>query len=113
GVIDLLPAGLEVDSPLGPGAENNYKFLPALTTTNMAQKRDDRFIAAFNIEGSTRMTPDKKVIEIIPDYAVAYIARAVTPGTFVLPAATIEDMYAPGVKARTDIGTATVAGPSG
>ncbi len=113
GVIDLLPAGLEVDAPLGPGAEDTYKFLPALTPTSIAQKRDDRFVAAFDIRGMRRLTPEKRWVEIIPDYAVAYIARAVTPGSFVLPAATIEDMYAPGVKARTDIGSITVTGPNG
>jgi uncharacterized protein YfaS (alpha-2-macroglobulin family) len=40
--------------------------------------------------------------------AVAYIVRAVTPGTFVHPAATIEDMYRPERYARTDAGRLTV-----
>jgi hypothetical protein len=113
GVIDLLPAGLEVEAPLSPGAESAYPWLPALTPTSLNQKRDDRYLAAFSIVGTTRTTPDKQIIEIIPDYALAYIARAVTPGTFVLPAATVEDMYAPGVKARTDIGSVSVTGPRG
>ena len=34
---------------------------------------------------------------IVPSYAVAYLARAVTPGAYILPAAQVEDMYAPTV----------------
>jgi len=113
GVMDLLPAGLEIEAPLSPGAEANYSFLPALTRTSLNQKRDDRYAAAFTIAGSTRRAPDGHRVQVIPSYALAYIARAVTPGHFVLPAATIEDMYAPGVKARTNMGSVTVTGPSG
>lgn len=39
---------------------------------------------------------------------VAYIVRAVTPGTFVHPAATVEDMYRPERYARTAAGTLSV-----
>ena len=39
---------------------------------------------------------------------LAYIVRAVTPGTFVHPAATVEDMYRPEHYARTAAGTLTV-----
>jgi len=39
---------------------------------------------------------------------LAYIVRAVTPGTFVHPAATVEDMYRPERYARTAAGTLTV-----
>ncbi len=41
-------------------------------------------------------------------YALAYIVRAITPGTYVLPAAELEDMYRPSVRARTAMGTLTV-----
>jgi uncharacterized protein YfaS (alpha-2-macroglobulin family) len=40
---------------------------------------------------------------------VAYVVRAVTPGTFVHPAATVEDMYRPQRYARTAAGALTVA----
>ncbi len=40
--------------------------------------------------------------------SVAYIVRAVTPGTFVHPAATVEDMYRPERYARTAAGTLVV-----
>ncbi len=44
-----------------------------------------------------------------PDFRIAYIARAVTPGSFVLPAAMAEDMYAPKVHARTAMGRVVIA----
>ena len=42
-------------------------------------------------------------------YHVAYIVRAVTPGTFALPATNVSDMYAPRVYGRTAMGSVTVA----
>jgi uncharacterized protein YfaS (alpha-2-macroglobulin family) len=41
-------------------------------------------------------------------YTVSYLARATTPGTFVLPPARSEEMYNPGVNGRTGGGTFTV-----
>ncbi len=40
----------------------------------------------------------------INSYHVAYIVRAVTPGSFALPAANVSDMYAPRVYGRTAMG---------
>jgi alpha-2-macroglobulin len=40
---------------------------------------------------------------------VAYMVRAVTPGAFVHPAATVEDMYHPQRYARSAAGKLTVA----
>ena len=46
--------------------------------------RDDRFVAAFDpSEGGQRSA------------TLAYVVRAVTPGLFAHPAATVEDMYRP------------------
>jgi uncharacterized protein YfaS (alpha-2-macroglobulin family) len=56
------------------------------------------------------MKPDpKKAPPPPPDYRLAYIARAVTAGTFAMPAGVVEDMYAPQIMARTDMGTVTIA----
>ena len=44
-------------------------------------------------------------------FTVAYVVRAVTPGTFTLPEAVVEDMYRPGVMARTAAGQARVVEP--
>ena len=56
--------------------------------------RDDRYVASANLRGQFRY---------------AYIARAVTPGRYTMPAAQVEDMYRPGVMARTDTGTVVIA----
>ena len=55
---------------------------------------------------ATTTDPNAKPPAIIA--SVAYIVRAVTPGTFVHPAATVEDMYRPERYARTAAGTLTV-----
>jgi uncharacterized protein YfaS (alpha-2-macroglobulin family) len=42
-------------------------------------------------------------------YHVAYIVRAVTPGSFALPAVHVSDMYAPRIYARSAMGHVTIA----
>jgi uncharacterized protein YfaS (alpha-2-macroglobulin family) len=57
------------------------------------------------------VTPDGTVQKKPPAVSatLAYIVRAVSPGTFVHPAATVEDMYRPERYARTAAGTLTVS----
>jgi len=64
--------------------------------------RDDRVVAAFNFF-SDGNGGDGATGEAV-SASVAYIVRAVTPGTFVHPAATVEDMYRPERFARTASG---------
>jgi uncharacterized protein YfaS (alpha-2-macroglobulin family) len=45
-------------------------------------------------------------------FSTAYMVRAVSPGSFVLPGATVEDMYRPERRANTDAGSIEVA-PTG
>ncbi|MBV9550220.1 MAG: alpha-2-macroglobulin family protein [Alphaproteobacteria bacterium] len=107
GVIDLLPAGLEIEQALTVEDGKLYPFLGKLSETQMTDKRDDRFIAAFNLGAQFR--PRKPAgPEPAPQFHIAYVARAVTPGRFVLPAASASDMYAPAVTARTAMGTLSV-----
>ncbi len=47
GVIDLLPAGLEIEMPLSGDDAKPYAFLGSLTPTAMVDARDDRFVASF------------------------------------------------------------------
>ena len=42
-------------------------------------------------------------------FRLAYILRAISPGSFHQPAATVEDMYRPDFRARSDSGRVTVA----
>jgi len=108
GVIDLLPAGLEIEQALSGDDGKPYNFLDTLTDTSMADKRDDRFVAAFTIGSAYRSDEDKKKAEPQPVFHIAYVARAVTAGSFVMPAGEAVDMYAPGVLARTTLGSVTV-----
>lgn len=108
GVIDLLPAGLEIEQALTPADSKLYPFLGKLSETSMTDKRDDRFVAAFGI-GARYRPRNPRGPEPTPEFHIAYVARAVTPGRFVLPAATAEDMYAPAIAARTGMGTLGVS----
>ena len=85
-VTDLLPAGFEIDNPgLVSSAElTNFPWL-AQTEAAHLEFRDDRFVAAFNRDQGD----DSR------DITLAYVVRAVTPGTYAHPAASVEDMYRP------------------
>jgi uncharacterized protein YfaS (alpha-2-macroglobulin family) len=109
GVIDLLPAGLEIEMPLSGEDGKPYPFLKPLSDTNMTDARDDRFVAAFSIGSQYVGIQDKKKPEPQPVFRLAYIARAVTTGSFVLPAGAVMDMYAPSVHGRTAMGSVTIA----
>ena len=87
---DALPAGYEIEMVLGPDDAQNgpFKFLGELTTANAQESRDDRYVAALDLQGGKAFT-------------VAYVARAVTPGDFYLPGAEARDMYKPAVYARS------------
>jgi alpha-2-macroglobulin len=89
-VDDALPAGYEIEMTLGPedAQKGPFKFLGELSAASAQEARDDRYVAALNVPGGK-------------DFAVAYVARAVTPGDFYLPGAEAHDMYKPGVFART------------
>jgi len=95
-VNDPLPAGFEIDNPnlLRGGDIAALDWLDT-ATTETAQFRQDRFIAAVNWNSDSA-------------FQLAYIVRAVSPGTYHHPAASIEDMYRPQIRARTDTGTITV-----
>jgi len=110
---DLLPAGLEIEAAI-PAADSSsdaspYSFLPKQRYAHMTEARDDRFATSFVVLGGGDyyywITDDRDDDDT---FAFAYIARAVTPGTYVLPATYIEDMYRPGVRGRTAMGSLTV-----
>ena len=98
-VVDRLPAGFEIDNPrIVTSAE--MKDLPWLDQNfapTYSEFRDDRYVGAFN---RTEVTDNGMV--------AAYIVRAVAPGTYVQPPATVEDMYRTDRFARTDAGAIEV-----
>ena len=98
-LVDLLPAGFEIENPaLMTSADlAAFPWLSADDAPAHAEFRDDRFVAAF--EPGTDATRG---------LTVAYMVRAVSPGSYVNPAASVEDMYRPTVFARTDAGRTTI-----
>ncbi len=108
--LDLLPAGLEIEMPVAGDDGKAYAWLATLNDVNVEEARDDRFVAAFDVGTQYQEKPDpKKPAPPPPTFRLAYIARAVTAGTFAMPAGVVEDMYAPAILARTDMGTVTIA----
>jgi alpha-2-macroglobulin len=103
-VEDLLPAGFEIEAILRPGdgasgADNDvsgpYAFLGEIAAANVAEARDDRFLAAIDVSAKS--------------VTLAYIVRAVTPGRFTLPGVQAVDMYRASVFARTAAGEVSIA----
>ncbi|HEY8567185.1 MAG TPA: alpha-2-macroglobulin [Beijerinckiaceae bacterium] len=98
-LVDRLPAGLEIDNPkLVEGASlAGLNWLKTEVEPATAEYRDDRFVAAFD-----RNTGQPAF------FSVAYIVRAVAPGRYVHPPASVEDMYRPDRFGRTAFGTVEV-----
>lgn len=97
-VDDALPAGLEIDNPnlLRAGDIRALDWLNLHSFAQMTEARSDRFLAAadWTEAGPLRL---------------AYAVRAVSPGEFHHPAAQVEDMYRPSLRATTDTGRVTIA----
>jgi uncharacterized protein YfaS (alpha-2-macroglobulin family) len=89
---DALPAGFEIDNPslLQSGDVQALDWL-SLSGAEHAEFRSDRFLAAVDARGTDTVT-------------LAYVVRAVTPGQFHHPAASVEDMYRPRNRARSETG---------
>jgi uncharacterized protein YfaS (alpha-2-macroglobulin family) len=109
-VVDRLPAGLEIENPrlVDSGDIKSLDWLKTAVKPDHTEFRDDRFVASFDFfgSGSTRRHrgSDEENREPASSATVAYLVRAVTPGSFVHPAATVEDMYRPDRFARTASG---------
>ncbi|HLJ19962.1 MAG TPA: hypothetical protein VKU84_07180, partial [Stellaceae bacterium] len=72
------------------------------------EARDDRYVASFVVSGDGGWYWGDDDRDSDASFSLAYIARAITPGTYVLPAAAVEDMYRPSVHARTAMGSLAV-----
>lgn len=92
-VNDPLPAGFEIDNPnlLRAGDIGTLSDLGLTDYTDHSEFRQDRFLAAVTHQGGDPLR-------------LAYILRAVTPGSFHHPAASVEDMYRPAFRAQTASG---------
>lgn len=94
---DPLPAGLEIDNPnlLRSGDIRALDWLNPIEARH-TEFRADRFLAAVDWRSNKA-------------FQLAYIVRAVSPGQYHHPAATVEDMYRPRYRARTNTGEMAVS----
>ncbi|MGV7960711.1 alpha-2-macroglobulin [Photorhabdus tasmaniensis] len=91
-VVDLLPAGLELENQnlanssasLSESAANLQELIGDMqqATIRHTEYRDDRYVAAVAVDPSRPVT-------------LLYLARAVTPGVYTIPAPQVESMYVP------------------
>jgi uncharacterized protein YfaS (alpha-2-macroglobulin family) len=96
-LVDRLPAGFEIENPslVASGGLANIAWLSDTTWAPYTEFRDDRFVASFT-SSTARL---------------AYMVRAVSPGTYSHPGATVEDMYRPALNARSAPGSVNVTPP--
>ncbi len=114
-LVDPLPAGFEIERVVAASTKTEANGLPwvgDISPTRIAEKRDDRFMAAVDF-GRADAAPDdgdddKKPAPDPARFNLAYVVRVVSPGHFVLPAASIRDMYRADVQARTGVGSVTI-----
>ena len=97
-VNDPLPAGFEIDNPnlISGGAVEALSFLDLASDVAHSEFRQDRFLTAIDRYDNAT-------------FRLAYIVRAVSPGTFHHPAASVEDMYRPDLNARSEVGSVTIS----
>ncbi|MDR0809571.1 MAG: alpha-2-macroglobulin family protein [Gemmobacter sp.] len=95
---DPLPAGFEIDNPnlIGGGSLEALDWLGLETDAAHSEFRQDRFITAVDRFDST-------------PFRLAYIVRAVSPGEFTHPSASVEDMYRPSWRAQSGTGRIVIA----
>ncbi|WP_128514395.1 alpha-2-macroglobulin family protein [Tabrizicola thermarum] len=96
-VSDPLPAGFEIDNPnlMSAGSTSELGWLDAMQDVSHSEFRQDRFLTAVDWRSDQ-------------PFKLAYVVRAVSPGTFHHPAASVEDMYRPDYRARSETGTLTI-----
>lgn len=102
-LVDLLPAGLEIENlNLTPAEEwadvsvDGVSLDERGSQANIVHEeyRDDRYVAALKLEYGTAK--------------LYYLARAVTPGTYVVPPPQLEDMYRPALRAVGKVNPETI-----
>lgn len=97
-VVDPLPAGLVIENVrlAGSAQLGDLSWLGPLSDAARVDFRDDRFVAALEPAAETR------------SFRLVYLARAVTPGTYAVAPARVEDLVNPRTFARTGAGTLTI-----
>jgi len=95
-IADLLPVGLEVETPrLNSNDKAGLKLPRAQVTPTHLEIRDERLVLVYeHLNGCATNLPDDA-------HHYYYVANAVTPGEFIYPAVTAECMYDPAVRAAS------------
>jgi len=101
-ITDPIPAGYEIENPdiSASGDTSAFDWLDVEHGAH-TEARTDRFVAALDRDEGDAL-----------QYSVAYSMRAVSPGKYAQPGAVVEDMYRPGLTARTESGRVEVVGPT-
>lgn len=101
-VVDRLPGGVVIDNPrlVRSGDLGALDWLTTIDQPDHVEFRTDQFVVSVD----QRNFGD-------PVLTFAYLARAVTPGSYTLPPASVEDMYVADRGAITDTGRFEVLGP--
>ncbi len=108
-LVDLLPAGLEIENlNLTPAEQWADVTIEGITVSERGnaseivhqEYRDDRYVAALKLYAGQKAQ-------------LFYLVRAVTPGTYVVPPPQVEDMYRPELRGvgRANPATVTVVQP--
>lgn len=95
-VVDLLPAGFEIENPRLRESAMPPNLAKEQSTPTHTDVRDDRLVLAYDHLGATTSR-------------FYYVVRAVTPGSYQHPPLQSEVMYDPSIFARTEPGAITVA----
>lgn len=100
-IADPLAAGFEIENPdlLQGSGVADLSWLTVDPPVH-AEARTDQYVAAFRFNS-------------LPSTVVtAYLVRAVTPGSFVLPGAIVEDMYRPELRANMGAAQIEITAPT-
>jgi uncharacterized protein YfaS (alpha-2-macroglobulin family) len=96
-IADAVPGGFEIEnSDLSAGGGVGDMSWLSLTSPAHVEARTDQYVAAF------------RYLSDVQAFTTAYLVRAVSPGSFALPGATVEDMYRPEYRANTEAGRISI-----
>ena len=90
-----VPAGFELENPRLSSGRKLVSKLKRLKPS-FEEYRDDRYVAAWSLDRGYQSRGIKNNA-----FYVVYVMRAVTPGSYLVPAISIEDMYQPIYRANT------------
>ncbi len=88
------------DSSDSSGDQTSSMSWLSVDTPSHAEARTDAYVATFSYSSDA------------PTFSTAYMVRATSPGKFVMPGATVEDMYRPEFRANTAAGKVEVLPPA-